>query len=68
MNPRSVIHNTRALLDIFINNKHNLKAVDTATITLKNKFKALNYRGTAITKGKTPVPVCSPKLSPVGQG
>ena len=23
---------------------------------------------TAITKGKTPVPVCSPKLSPVGQG
>ena len=22
----------------------------------------------AITKGKTPVPVCSPKLSPVGQG
>ena len=23
--------------------KHNLKAVDTATITLKNKFKAVNY-------------------------
>ena len=26
------------------------------------------YGGTAITKGKTPVPVCSPKLSPVGRG
>ena len=25
-------------------------------------------RCTAITKGKTPVPVCSPKLSPVGRG
>ena len=25
-------------------------------------------RGTAITKGETPVPVCSPKLSPVGRG
>ena len=25
-------------------------------------------RGTAITKGKTPVPVCSPKLSPVERG
>ena len=24
--------------------------------------------GTAITKGKTPVAVCSPKLSPVGWG
>ena len=24
--------------------------------------------GTAITKGKTPVPVCSPKLSPAGRG
>ena len=23
---------------------------------------------TAMTKGKTPVPVCSPKLSPVGRG
>ena len=23
---------------------------------------------TAITKGKTPVPVCSPKLNPVGRG
>ena len=27
-----------------------------------------HYRGTAITKGKTPVPVCSPKLSSVGRG
>ena len=25
-------------------------------------------KDTAITKGKTPVPVCSPKLSPVGRG
>ena len=24
--------------------------------------------GTAITKGKTPIPVCSPKLNPVGRG
>ena len=28
----------------------------------------LVVRVTAITKGKTPVPVCSPKLSPVGRG
>ena len=24
--------------------------------------------GAAVTKGKTPVPVCSPKLNPVGRG
>ena len=29
------------------------------------RFKNFRHRGTAITKGKTPVPVCSPKLSPV---
>ena len=28
----------------------------------------ISYVGTAITKGKTLVPVCSPKLSPVGRG
>ena len=30
--------------------------------------KSSTCRCTAITKGKTPVPVCSPKLSPVGRG
>ena len=29
---------------------------------------ALVLGGTAITKGKTPVSVCSPELSPVGRG
>ena len=27
-----------------------------------------SYGSTAVTKGKTPVPVCSPKVSSVGQG
>ena len=31
-------------------------------------IKVLGNGGTAITKGKTPVPVCSPELSPVGRG
>ena len=32
-----------------------------------NKMNTAQQLGTAITKGKTPVPVCSPKLSPVGR-
>ena len=33
------------------------------------RFPKKQYKtNTAITKGKTPVPVCSPKLSPVGRG
>ena len=27
-----------------------------------------SFQCTAVTEGKTPVPVCSPKLSPVGRG
>mgnify|MGYP000002373741 CR=1 FL=1 len=35
---------------------------------IKQKKGTLLAAGTAVTKGKTPVPVCSPKLSSVGQG
>ena len=37
---------------------------------LLNEWRKLHvhYRGTAITKGKTPIPVCWPKISLVGRG
>ena len=36
-------------------------------VTMALKYQPVD-EGTAITKGKTLVPVCSPKLSPVGRG
>ena len=46
---------------------HSATHVHPTTDLIINKQKKKD-KGTAITKGKTPVPLCSPKLSPVGRG
>ena len=49
-------------------NLHLSKATVAYTLQIDTAREPLTVYTTAITKGKTPVPVCLPKLSPVGRG
>ena len=56
------------IIEPYLIRPNTIPAVDNLCLAefAANYYKELG--GTAITKGKTPVPVCSPKLSPVGRG
>ena len=62
-----ICHTTRTII-IGFHAKYKWIGQTSLTIITKLLGHNFNVCCTAITKGKTPVPVCSPQLSPVGQG